>query len=111
MRKQNLDLTLRRARGAETTILPDGFVAIIAQGSPAGFTLSPAGAVFWELSDGSLTVGETIEQVFEFIVSVQSEAGYASDTKPEEMFSKQELSEELTGLVDQLIANRFAEIA
>jgi hypothetical protein len=60
MNEDLLKLHMKRDQDAKTTLLPDGYVAIMKLGSSVGHTLSPLGALLWELCDGTLTVGEVV---------------------------------------------------
>ena len=86
----------KRHQDAITTLLPDGFVAIMKIGSRVGYTLTPAAAMLWELSDGfsSLT---TIISSIEEMISTQAPA----------VPIPSELRAELLRITDELIASDF----
>jgi hypothetical protein len=95
-----LTLHPKRNEHAITTILPDGNVAIIQLGSTVGFTLSPAGAVLWELSDGQSSLQEIISSVCEILASEAISSGSAE-------IDRKLLTEQLISLTENLLSKDY----
>ena len=54
-----------RSEEIETKILPDGYIVLYNSKTEWSHTLTPLGAVVWELCDGTLTVEEILHHVRE----------------------------------------------
>lgn len=105
MNDDTLTLVLKRVDSAISTILPDGYVAIMQLGKPTGFALTPAGSLFWELSDGALCVSEIIEEVYSLLTAAGAGAGSG------EVLSHEALTAELIVLAKELVANEYLRSA
>lgn len=101
MNDDTLTLVLKRVDNAISTILPDGYVAIIQLGNPIGFTLTPAGSLLWELSDGDFSVSEIVEEVYSLLAGAVAESGTG------EAVSREALTVELAALAKELVANEY----
>jgi len=89
-----------RNENITTKILPDGYIVLHNSKTEWAHTLTPLGAIAWELCDGLLTVQEIEQQVVELT----------------ERSNDHELKEQVVKLVDEFIAlglvvNRAQEIA
>jgi hypothetical protein len=55
----------RRSDEVDTKLLPDGYIVLYNIKTEWGHTLTPLGAVVWELCDGTLSVEEIVHHVGE----------------------------------------------
>lgn len=77
----------KRNNEVETRILPDGYVVLFNTKNNWAHTLTPLGALTWELCDGQVSIDEIVDRIVELV---------GSETVD------RKLKEQITTLVDQL---------